>query len=191
MDITAILGIISAFFALIVGIILKGGNPSILISPAAFVIIIIGTISCLMSAFPKGEIKKIFTLFKIVYKEQKITTEKELLPLFVEWARIVRREGIIGLEKELPNISHPFLKKGFELVLEGQDSKDIEMMLEDDLAATEERHGAYASIFTQAGTYAPTLGVMGAVMGLIGALGELNDMDKLGHSIAAAFVATM
>jgi chemotaxis protein MotA len=169
----------------------KHADPMLLISPAAIIIIFVGTAASLFIAFPMKDMKKFPTLMKIAFSEQKTITEKELLPQFIEWAKVVRKDGIIGLEQQLNNVEHPFLKKGFEMVLEGQDSKDIEDVLEEDLSSTEERHRGYATIFSQAGSYAPTLGVLGAVMGLIGALGNLDDIDALGASIAAAFIATM
>lgn len=162
-----------------------------LISPAALIIIFIGTAATIFIAFPMSELKKFPTLIKIAFTEKSTVTEEELLPKFIEWAKVVRKEGIIGLEPEVKEMNHLFLKKGFEMVLEGQDSKDIQKMLEEDLEATEERHLGFASIFSQAGGYSPTLGVLGAVMGLIGALGHLDDITALGHSISAAFMATM
>lgn len=162
-----------------------------LISPAALVIIFVGTAACVFIAFPMSELKGFPTLLKITFNEKKMVTEEELLPQFIAWATLVRKEGIIGLESAVKEMDYPFMKKGFEMVLEGQESKVIESMLEEDLASTEERHLGYASIFSQAGGYSPTLGVLGAVMGLIGALGHLDDITALGHSISAAFMATM
>lgn len=190
-DKASYLGLFLGFFVLIAGMIAKHADPMLLISPAAIIIIFFGTAASLFIAFPMSDMKKFPTLMKIAFTEQKTVSEGELLPKFVEWAKVVRKEGIIGLEQQVKDIDLPFLKKGFEMVLEGQDSKDIQEVLEEDLENTEERHRGYASIFSQAGSYAPTLGVLGAVMGLIGALGNLDDIDALGASIAAAFIATM
>ncbi|QST03110.1 flagellar motor stator protein MotA (plasmid) [Pontibacillus sp. ALD_SL1] len=191
MDKTSIFGLIIGFGALIGGLMLKGSDPSVLINPAALVIIMVGTAASLCIAFPGSEIKKFPTLLKIAFTEEKRIPERELLPVFVEWASIIRRDGIKGIEEQMDTIQHPFLKKGVDLIMEGKDSQELKKILEEDLEATEERHHGFASIFTQAGTYAPTLGVLGAVMGLIGALGHLDDIEKLGYSIAAAFVATL
>lgn len=169
----------------------KGASPTMLLSPAAIIIIFVGTAASLFIAFPMSEMKKFPTLIKIAMTEKKVITEKELLPKFIEWAKVVRKEGIIGLEEQVKNMDLPFLKRGFEMVLEGQDSKDIKEVLEEELEAMEARHLGFATIFSQAGSYAPTLGVLGAVMGLIGALGHLDDIEALGYSIAAAFIATM
>lgn len=191
MDKATLIGAGLAMFTLIGGMILKHADPTMLISPAALVIIFVGTFACIFIGFPMSEIKKVPKLLKIAFTEQKTTTEKELLPLFIEWARIVRKEGIIGLEEASKEIDVPLLKKGFDMILEGQDSKDVEEMLELDLEATSERHAGFSQIFTQAGGYAPTLGVLGAVMGLISALGNLSDINAVGHNISAAFMATI
>ena len=191
MDKATLIGAFFAMFTLIGGMILKHADPMMLISPAALVIIFVGTFACIFIGFPMSEIKKVPTLLKITFKQEKTVSEQELLPKFIEWARIVRKEGIIGLEQEAKEIDVPLLKKGFDMILEGQDSKEVQEMLELDLEATSERHAGYAQIFTQAGAYAPTLGVLGAVMGLISALGNLSDINAVGQNISAAFMATI
>ncbi|GAB6429020.1 flagellar motor stator protein MotA [Bacillus cereus] len=191
MDIASILGIILGVLTLIVGMIAKGASPSALVNPAALIIIFVGTFSAILVAFPFRDLKKFPSLLKTIFTTQNTMTETELVDFFVDKANITKREGILGLQKGLEDIQEPFLKKGIELILEGKTSEDIENILYQEIDAREERHSGYSSIFTLAGSFAPTLGVLGAVIGLISALGNLNDMDKLGHSIAAAFVATL
>lgn len=191
MEKSTIIGLILGFGALIGGMIAKGANPVMLLNPAAIIIILVGTVAAVSMAFPMTELRRVPKLFNKIMKTNQSLSERELLPLFVKWAKVIRKDGIIALEKEINDINDPFLKHGITLVLEGQDPADIRKMLEEDLQSRSDRHASGALIFTQAGTYAPTLGVMGAVMGLVGALGHLDDIAKLGSSISAAFMATL
>ncbi|MDD2421054.1 MAG: MotA/TolQ/ExbB proton channel family protein, partial [Heliobacteriaceae bacterium] len=108
-----------------------------------------------------------------------------------EMAQQARREGLLSLEASIDKLDEPFLKNGLRLVVDGQGEDFVRELLEAEIAAMEDRHRMGAQIFLQAGAYAPTLGVLGAVVGLIGALGNLSDVNKLGTMIAAAFVATL
>src|SRR5699024_3299529 len=116
---------------------------------------------------------------------------QEVIRTFSNWATVSRREGLLALEPYVNNINDPFLKSGTRMIIDGNDHDFVKEVLLEDIASTQERHSMGAKIFSQAGTYAPTLGVLGAVLGLIAALGNLNDIASLGHSIAAAFVATL
>jgi chemotaxis protein MotA len=189
---STIIGVILGLFAVIVGMIFKGANPLALVEgPAAYIIIFVGTAASLFIAFPMSELKKVPKLFNIIFKEQKLMPKKEIIALFMEWATITRREGLLALESKVEDIDDPFLKNGMRMIIDGNDQDFVRDVLMEDIAATEDRHRGGALIFSQAGMYAPTLGVLGAVIGLIAALGNLSEMDKLAHSIAAAFVATL
>jgi len=177
--------------ALIGGMILKGASPAALLNPAALVIIFGGTAAAVLNAFPKKDIVVFPKLFKILFTEKKLLSLSELFDFFVDCATIVRKEGVVGLERKAEEVQNEFLQKGIDMILEGAEPADIEATLEAELESIEERHLGFASIFTQAGSYAPTLGVMGAVMGLLSALSHLDDIEALGHSIAAAFIATL
>ncbi|BBB92288.1 MAG TPA: flagellar motor stator protein MotA [Methylomusa anaerophila] len=191
MEMSTLVGIVIGVTAVTVGMVYKGANLTILINPAAFMIIIVGTAASLFNAFPLAQIKKFPILMKRLFQQQKHIPKAELLRMFVELSQIARREGILALESRLEDIKDPFLKNGMNMVIDGMDVDFVRDVLDADIAAMEERHRAGALIFSQAGMYAPTLGVLGAVVGLIAALGNLDEMDKLGHAIAAAFVATL
>lgn len=191
LDRTSIIGIILGIIAVGVGMYFKGVSPSVLINPAAFLIIIVGTAASVTIAFPTRDIKRLPKLFAVIFKEQKIPTVEELIPLFVEWANIARREGLLALEAKVAEIEDPFLRNGLSLAIDGQTQDFIRDVMSEEISAMEERHQANAAIFTQAGTYAPTLGVLGAVVGLIAALGNMDNVSELGHAISAAFVATL
>ena len=170
---------------------LKELHFSVLINPAAFLIIIAGTIAAVVTAFPMSELKRVPKLLNILFTEQKLTKPEELIKIFSEWAVIARKEGLLALESIADQVDNQFLKNGLNLAVEGQSADYIRDILSEEIDAMEERHLSGAAIFSQAGTYAPTLGVLGAVVGLIAALGDLTDIEKLGHAISAAFVATL
>lgn len=191
MEKSTVIGVIIGFLAIGVGMVMKGAKLSALNNPAAFLIIIVGTAASLFNAFPMTQIKQFPALVKQLFKEQNLIPKATLLTLFVELSQTARREGILALESRLGEISDPFLKNGLSMVIDGMDPEFVQDVLDADVAAMEDRHRSGALIFSQAGSYAPTLGVLGAVVGLIAALGNLNDIEVLGHSIAAAFVATL
>lgn len=191
MEKSSYLGIFLGFFAVGVGMVLKGAQLSSLSNPAAFLIIIVGTAAALLNAFPLAELKKFPKLVKLLFKGQQFISVPETINLFINLAGVARREGLLALESHAQEIDDPFFKSGLMLIIDGRDPDFVRDVLSEEIEAMEERHQGGALIFSQAGSYAPTLGVLGAVVGLIAALGNLNDIEKLGHSIAAAFVATL
>ncbi|MDF0726294.1 flagellar motor stator protein MotA [Cytobacillus sp. S13-E01] len=191
MDKTSIIGVLLGFIAVGVGMFYKGVSPVVLLNPAALLIIILGTIAAVTIAFPTKEIKRIPQLFGVLFKEKKMVTIEELIPMFTEWATVARKEGLLALEAKVAEVDDSFLKNGLSMAVDGQSAEFIRDVMTEEIEAMEDRHQAGALIFTQAGTYAPTLGVLGAVIGLIAALGYMDNTQALGEAIAAAFVATM
>lgn len=191
MEKTSIIGIIVGALAVILGMVFKGTSLLALINPAAFLIIFAGTAACILIAFPGDELKKLPQLLKIIFTKQNLPDTNELIDKFVELSTLARQEGILAIENHVDDLDDPFLKQGMKMVVDGMEPDFIRDTMEEELAAIEERHAVGAAIFTQAGTYAPSLGVLGAVVGLIAALGNLNDVKVLGNAIAAAFVATL
>jgi chemotaxis protein MotA len=191
MDKTSIIGLIVGFVAIGVGMVLKGVSFTALENPAAILIIIAGTIAAVTIAFPTNEITKVPKLFKIIFTEQKLMDSTELIRMFSEWAQLARKEGLLALEAKTNEIEDDFLRNGLSLAVDGQSADYIRDVLTEEIDAMEERHSSGAAIFSQAGTYAPTLGVLGAVLGLIAALGNMDNTEELGRAISAAFVATL
>jgi chemotaxis protein MotA len=191
MDILSVSGVIIGLLSVVIGMIVKGANVLVLLNPAAAIIIFVGTTAALMNSFPMHDFVKIPKLLGIVFTNRKSVETHQILEEIVTMAELSRREGLLSLEKKIAELDNEFLKKGLSMVIDGVDSETIKNMLFTELEAMESRHRVGASVFTSAGSYAPTLGVLGAVIGLIGALGNLNDIEKLGTMIAAAFVATL
>ncbi|CAH0345207.1 flagellar motor stator protein MotA [Bacillus sp. CECT 9360] len=191
MDKASIIGVLLGVIAVGVGMVIKGVSLSSLLNPAAILIIILGTIAAVTTAFPMSELKKVPKLFKILFTERKLTTPEELIKTFSEWAVVARKEGLLALEGIAEQVENQFLKNGLNLAVEGQSADYIRDILTEEIDSMEERHRSGAAIFSQAGTYAPTLGVLGAVLGLIAALSHMDDTAELGKAISAAFVATL
>jgi len=191
MDKASVIGILFGFIAVGAGMALKGVSPLALINPGALLIIFLGTAASVLIAFPMNTLKKIPTLLKIIFTEDRNKNAAGYITDITKWAETTRKEGILWLEGQLEKMNDPFLRSGMQLAVDGQTSEFIREVLTEKVYAMEERHQKGISIFTQAGTYAPTLGVLGAVIGLIAALGDLNDIETLGSAIAAAFVATL
>ncbi|MBS4209197.1 flagellar motor stator protein MotA [Bacillus sp. FJAT-50079] len=191
MDKTTLIGFILGIVAIGVGMLLKGVSFVALLNPAAILIIIVGTAASVIIAFPTSEIKKVPKLIRIIFTERKELEPKELVFHFSELAQLARKEGLLALEGKMEEIEDPFMKHGLSLAVDGQSADYIRDVLNEEISAMEERHETGASIFSQAGTYAPTLGVLGAVIGLIAALGNMDNTDELGKAISAAFIATL
>lgn len=191
MDRTTIIGIILGIIAVGVGMLLKGVGMGALVNPAALLIIFVGTAAAVLIAFPMSAIKKVPDLIKVIFTEKKENDIPELIEMFAEWAELTRREGILSLEQKVSEIDDPFLLSGVQFVIDGQNPEFIRDVMLEKVEAMEVRHEEGAAIFSQAGTYAPTLGVLGAVVGLIAALGNMEDMAVLGEAISAAFIATL
>lgn len=191
MDIFLIVGVITGFLAIIVGMIVKGANIEVLLNPAAAIIIVIGTIAATANSFPKKEILNIGKIAGVLFSDKKKADPCEVIKQILELSQMARREGLLSLEQTIEKTENQFMKRSLGMVIDGVEEEYIREVLNVEIDAMEERHRAAASIFSTAGSAAPTLGVLGAVIGLIGALGNLNDTEKLAHMIAAAFVATL
>ena len=191
MEKSTLIGLLGGIGSVAVGMALKGADPHALINPAAFLIIFAGTAAAIFNAFPMGDIKRIPKLFKLLFKGQKLISKQEILELFVATAKASKQEGVMAIEKKANEVSDPFVRAAMTMVADGFNADFIYNVIDAEIKQMEERHRSGAQVFAQCGMYAPTLGVLGAVIGLIAALGNLSDIDQLGHSIAAAFVATL
>lgn len=191
MELTTLLGVIVGILAVIGAMIFKHISFSVLLNPAAIMVIFVGTVATILNSYPGENLKNVGALFKILFTKQKNISEKEIIELMVNLSETAKREGLLALEKKVEEIEDPFIKKGVRMVADGIEENIIEEILENEISAMEKRHETNASIFSSAGMYAPTLGVLGAVFGLIAAMSSIDDTDKMAEAIAAAFVATI
>lgn len=152
-------------------------------------IIVAGTGGATIMSFTMEEIKNLGKVLKKAFRSQ-VQDPVTVVTTLVGYAGKARREGLLGLEEDIQTIEDPFLKKGLQLVVDGTDMEMIREILETDTAFMQARHKVGSDIMTAAGGFAPTLGIIGAVAGLISALNTVSDPSRLTGAIAVAFTAT-
>lgn len=190
MDIAALIGTFLGIGFILTGQALEGGNIGQLLQITAAFIVVGGTAGAVFLSFPIEDFKVAGHCIGVVYfgKPPKLET---LIEEIIGYAQKARKEGVIVLEKEAQKASHPLLKLGLEAVADGADPTLVKDMMETQLTQLQEKIAAGAKVLESAGGYSPTLGIIGAVLGLIQVMQNLSDPSKLGAGIAVAFVATI
>ena len=190
MDILSIVGILLAFFAVLVGAVLKGAGLHALLSSAAFMIVVVGTFAAILVQTPARVMQHAFGILPWIFRPPVLKAD-DLIKKMVEWSMIARKQGLLGLEPMLEQERDYFVRKGLQLVIDGGEPEAIRGILEVELDTREAADTRAAKVFEGMGVYAPTLGIIGAVLGLMAVMQNLADPSKLGHGIAAAFTATV
>ncbi|MGQ0621035.1 MAG: flagellar motor protein [Panacagrimonas sp.] len=190
MDVLSIIGFVLAMVALIGGSILKGSGVAALWGPAAFVIVIIGTLGSITVQTPMPTFKHGMKMAKWIFKPPSVDG-KGLIAKIVEWSNAARKQGLLALEGSIATETDPFIRKGLQLLVDGAEPETIRNTLETEMQAKEHFDLSGAKVWEGMGIYAPTLGIIGAVMGLMAVMQNLNDPSALGHGISAAFIATI
>ncbi|MBZ0071774.1 MAG: flagellar motor protein [Thiohalobacteraceae bacterium] len=190
MDILTLIGIVIAFGAIIGGNILEGGHTDSLIQLTAFVIVVGGTVGAVMIQVPLATFTRALQISGWVVRPPRLLPQ-EAIEKIVGWSNIARREGLLGLESIAEEESDLFARKGLQLLVDGNEPEIIRGIMEVDLDAQEYRDLQASKVFEGMGGYSPTIGIIGAVMGLIHVMNNLADPSKLGSGIAVAFVATI
>lgn len=189
-DLNSIIGILLAFVAIVGGQILEGGHAGSLIQAAAFLIVMGGTIGAVLLQSPvkiflNGIKMSHWVFFPPDYSPQ------SLIKQIINWSHIARKDGLLALESHVAVVKDPLTKKGLQLLADGSTAEKLREVLEIDITAIEEYQRQSARIWEAAGGYAPTIGILGAVLGLIHVMENLSDPELLGSGIAVAFVATI
>jgi len=190
MDIASIIGLVLGFGAVFGGAIMEGLHVGALIQPTAFIIVEGGTVATVFVAFPLPTLIQALKDLKKVFLPPKDDPEG-VIKNIINYAAKARRNGLISLEQEAQTVKDPFTKKGISLVVDGIDPQKLRETMEIELASIKEHGKGGAEVFEAAGGFAPTIGIIGAVLGLIHVMGNLSDSSKLGEGIAVAFVATI
>jgi chemotaxis protein MotA len=189
-DILSAIGFVLAIVAVLVGAVLKGAGIHALLSAAAFMIVVVGTFASIFIQTPLPVFKLAMSRFSWVVRPPKLQAE-ELIKKIVEWSTIARKQGLLGLEPLIEREEDAFVKRGLQLVVDGGEPDAIRNILEVEMGVREHADTRAAKVFEGMGIYAPTLGIIGAVLGLMAVMQNLADPSKLGHGIAAAFTATV
>ena len=190
MDVLSIIGIIVGLMAILGGNALEGGHVDALLNGPALVIVVGGTFGATMLQVPPAVFAHAMRILVWVVKPTQIQLETEIKKV-VKWSSLARKEGLLGLEPMLKTETDLFAKKGLQLLVDGNEPEVIRDCMEVELTAKEQRDVHAAGVFSALGSYAPTIGIIGAVMGLIHVMQNLNDPARLGPGIATAFVATI
>ncbi|WP_447595651.1 flagellar motor protein [Aquipseudomonas campi] len=190
MDVLSLIGIILAFVAIIGGNYLEGGHLGALLNGPAALIVIGGTLGAAFLQAPVNVFKRSLTILRWIIFPPHIDLVGGINRV-VGWSMTARKEGLLGLEPIADSEPDPYARKGLQLLVDGAEPEAIRSILEVDLYTQESRDIQAAKVFESMGGYAPTIGIIGAVMGLIHVMGNLADPSKLGSGIAVAFVATI
>ena len=190
MDFLSILGLALALCAVLVGAVLKGAGVMALVSAAAFMIVVVGTIAAILVQTPLPVMRRALAIFSWVMRPP-ARDGSLLIAKIVEWSNTARKQGLLGLEPVIDREPDPFVKKALQLLVDGSEPDAISNVMNVELHVREHADITAAKVFEGMGVYSPTLGIIGAVLGLMAVMQNLADPTRLGHGIAAAFTATV
>ncbi|MEA5097357.1 MAG: flagellar motor protein [Burkholderiaceae bacterium] len=190
MDWGSLIGLVLGVSGILVGQILEGGHVRSLIQPAAFVIVMVGTLGAVLlqsglSNFMRGLKKARMAFTPSDNNDASLARDMAL------WSTTARREGFLSLERYLTTATDPFIQQGLRLIIDGVDPSIMRELLNQEISAYEARERLAVKVWESAGGYSPTIGILGAVLGLIHVMENLSDPSRLGAGIAVAFVATI
>jgi chemotaxis protein MotA len=183
-------GVLLALGGVIGGLLLEGGRMAQVLQPTAALIVFGGTLGAVLLQFPLSVVVTAFRQLVQVFFEPERDPHQVIREL-VRYAYQARREGIVSLDKELANIPEPFLKKSLMLAVDGTEPQELRKMMELGLDSQADREEEIPQVFESAGGFSPTIGIIGAVLGLIQVMQHLDKIDEVGRGIAVAFVATI
>ncbi|HWZ83282.1 MAG TPA: flagellar motor protein [Terriglobales bacterium] len=190
MDTATLAGLVLALGGIILGLILEGGNVGQLLQPTAAMIVFGGTLGAVLINFPMAVVLRAFRRVANMFQEPG-DSGRETIETLVKFANRARREGIVALDGEVANIEEPFLRHALMLAVDGTEPQELRKIMELALDNMEEQEEKIPQVFEAAGGFSPTIGIIGAVLGLIQVMQHLDKIDEVGRGIAVAFVATI
>ncbi|NIE76272.1 flagellar motor protein [Pantoea sp. Tr-811] len=190
MDVLSLIGLILAFVAIVGGNFLEGGHVGALLNGPAGLIVLGGTLAAALLQSPLSAFKRALQILRWIIFPPRVDLAGGI-DRVVNWSLVARKEGLLGLEGVADAEPDPYARKGLQLLVDGAEPEAIRSILEVDFLTQESRDIQAAKVFESMGGYAPTIGIIGAVMGLIHVMGNLADPSQLGNGIAVAFVATI
>lgn len=189
-DRISLIGLVVGLMAIVGGQVLEGGHIASLVQPTAFLIVVGGTFGAVMLQSPFPIFMKGMKMGTWVFNPPMLP-QADLIAAVVRWGQTSRKEGLLALERQIASVSDPFARKGLQLLVNGVEPHNLREVLEVEIDTYEKQMKLAAKVWESAGGYAPTIGILGAVMGLIHVMENLSDPTKLGAGIAVAFVATI
>src|SRR5437667_1475364 len=190
MDLATLLGLAIAFIGILLGQAIEGGSVFQIVQPTAAMIVFGGTLGATMIGFPLSVIKQAASDLMHVFKDDD-TEPNAVIDEIIKFTNKARREGIISLEKDASSVKDDFFRKSIMMAVDGSEPKELRQTMEVELQYMEERGEHSPKVYEAAGGYAPTIGIIGAVLGLIQVMQHLDNIEEVGKGIAVAFVATI
>jgi chemotaxis protein MotA len=191
MDPATLIGIALAMVALLVTMIMEGSSPMAIILLPPIILVFGGTFGAAIAGSAMADVKKIGGWFKQALLPPQVPPIADRIQALVSLAEKARKEGLLALEAQVKEIEDPFLKRGLQMGIDGTDPEQLRDVLEGEIQAKKNEDKVAAKFFTAMGGYAPTVGIIGTVVGLIHVLENLANPESLGPLIAGAFVATL
>ena len=191
MDMITVFGLLVAIVGIIGGQILEGGHVNSLMQMTAALIVFGGTAGAVMVGTTRKDLMTGLNLLKLGFSDKQDEDPEQIIREIVGAAQLARKESLLALERQLPSYSSPFMQNVFRFMIDGVEANSLRDIFETEIANEEENLFAGAKIWVDAGGYSPTIGIIGAVLGLIHVMENLSDTSKLGSGIAVAFVATI
>jgi chemotaxis protein MotA len=189
-DKATVSGILIAIGGIFAGLLLEGGRLSQILQPTAAMIVFGGTLGAILIQFPLPTVllafRRLAYIFAVPGKDPRGVVND-----LVQYAQKARREGIVSLDRDLDRVSEPFFKKSLMLAIDGTEPQELRKVMELELDNRAEREEKIPLVFESAGGFSPTIGIIGAVLGLIQVMQHLDKIDEVGRGIAVAFVATI
>ena len=191
MDPVTLIGFVVSMVALLAFMIMEGSDPTSLIFLPAIVLVLVATFGAAMSSQTMGDLKKLPGWFKMSLMPAKVPPATDQIQTLVSLAEKARKEGLLALEAQVKGIEDPFLKRGLQMGIDGTDPEELRSVLEAEISAMKAEDKVAAKFMNAMGGYAPTIGIVGCIVGLMNVMANLNEPASLGPKIAAAFVATL
>jgi chemotaxis protein MotA len=191
MDPATLIGIALAVISLLIMMIMEGSSPMAIVLMPAMILVFGGTFGAAIAGSSMADVKKIGGWFKLALLPAKVPPVSDRIATLVSLAEKARKEGLLALEAQVKDIDDPFLKRGLQMGIDGTDPEELRTVLEGEISAKKGEDKVAAKFFNAMGGYAPTVGIIGTVVGLIHVLENLDKPESLGPLIAGAFVATL
>ena len=191
MDFSSIIGLIIGVSGIVGGYYIEGGHVFALIQVASALIVFGGTLGATISSHTFSDIQMAAKIFLSTFRFRNRNYNLSLIEQIVDCARVARQKSILSLEERLEKFSNPFMKDVFRSLIDGMNAENLRDVFESEITSDENKKIAAAKVWADAGAYAPTIGIVGAVLGLIEVMRNLTDTESLGKGIAVAFIATI
>ncbi len=190
MDKSSIAGVFLAVAGIVAGLLIEGGNIGQILQPTAALIVFGGTMGAVLLQFPMSTVLAAFRSLVHVFAAHRKQND-QIIRLLVSFANKARRNGVVSLDSDLQSIENPFLRQSLMLAVDGTEPNELRRIMQVSLDSTTESEERLPAVFESAGGFSPTIGILGAVLGLIQVMQHLDNISEVGRGIAVAFVATI